>query len=225
MSKNLILGNREILFVIIFCGCVFSTNVLSGHVAIAQNQTGTGFKDGGDKAKLKLALRDLWDDHILYTRNYIISAAGNLSDADAVAKRLLKNQEDIGNAIKPYYGEKAGDNLTGLLKGHILGAVEILKDSMNGNTSGASEAEKKWYNNANEIAVFLSTANPNWSKEDLKNMLDEHLRLTKSEATARLSGDYAADIAAFDKIKKQAMEMSDTLANGIIDQFPEKFSS
>ena len=115
--------------------------------------------------------------------------------------------------------------MTSLLKGHILGAVEILKDSMSGNTSGASEAEKKWFDNANEIAVFLSTANPNWSKEDLKNMLDEHLRLTKSEATARLSGDYAADIAAFDKIKKQAMEMSDTLANGIINQFPEKFSS
>jgi hypothetical protein len=109
-----------------------------------------------DPIQLKLALRDLWVDHIVYTRNYIVSFAADLPDATIVAQRLLKNQENIGNAIKPFYGNEAGDKLTSLLKGHILGAVDILKAAKTGNTTGDAAAEKNWYSNADEIATFLS---------------------------------------------------------------------
>jgi hypothetical protein len=179
-----------------------------------------------DKAtKLVLALRDLWVDHTGWTRNYIISFVAGLPDTNLVAQRLLKNQEDIGNAIKPFYGNEAGDKLTSLLKDHIMGAVEILKAAKARNTTGAAAAEKKWYENVDQIATFLSNANPNWSKESLKSMLDNHLALTKSEAVARLTGNYVADIAAYDKIRQQANMMSDSLADGIVKQFPDKFSS
>jgi hypothetical protein len=178
----------------------------------------------GMAINLVLGLRDLWVDHIVYTRNYIISSVAGLPDTNIVAARLLKNQEDLGNAIKPFYGEQAGTKLTGLLKGHILGAVALLKAAKAGNTTGAAAAEKKWYENADQIATFLASANPNWSVQDLKTMLHNHLALTKSEAVARLTGNYTADIAAFDKIHRQAVMMSDELADGIIKQFPSKFS-
>src|SRR5919197_754891 len=76
-----------------------------------------------DPIQLKLALRDLWIDHIVYTRNYIVSFAAGLPDTNIVAQRLLKNQEDIGNAIKPFFGNEAGDKLTSLLK-------EVLKENL-----------------------------------------------------------------------------------------------
>jgi hypothetical protein len=107
---------------------------------------------------------------------------------------------------------------------HILGAVALLKAAKTGNTTGAAAAEKQWYENADQIATFLSSANPNWPVQDSKTMLHNHLALTKSEAVARLTGNYTADIAAFDKIHRQAMMMSDELADGIIKQFPNKFS-
>jgi|GEM_PF-216908 len=179
----------------------------------------------GMATNLVLGLRDLWVDHIVYTRNYIISFVAGLPDTNVVAQRLLKNQEDIGNAIKPFYGELAGTKLTGLLKGHILGAVAILKAAKAGNSTGAASAEKKWYENADQIAVILASANPNWPVQDLKTMLHNHLALTKSEAVARLTGNYTGDVAAFDKIHRQAMMMSDELADGIIKQFPAKFST
>lgn len=179
-----------------------------------------------DKAtKLVLALRDLWVDHTGWTRNYIISFVAGLPDTNFATQRLLKNQEDIGNAIKPFYGNEAGNKLTSLLKDHIMGAVDLLKAAKAGNTTGAAAAEKKWYENADLIATFLSSANPNWSKEALKSMLDNHLALTKSEAVARLTGNYAADITAYDKVRQEANMMSDALADGIIKQFPDKFSS
>ena len=111
----------------------------------------------------------------MYTRNYIISFVAGLPDTNFAAQRLLKNQVDIGNAIKPYYGNEAGNKLTSLLKGHIMGAVELLKAAKAGNTTGVAAAEKKWNSNADQIATFLSTANPNWSKADLKTMLDNYL--------------------------------------------------
>jgi hypothetical protein len=171
------------------------------------------------------AVRDLWVDHIIYTRNFIISYVAGLPDTKINATRLLKNQEDIGNAIKPFYGVAAGTKLTDLLKGHIMGAAALLKAAKTGNTSGANIAEKKWYENADQIAGFLASANPTWTKQDLTTMLHNHLALTKSEAVARLTGNYRNDIASFDKIHSQAMMMSDALVNGIVKQFPEKFST
>jgi hypothetical protein len=171
------------------------------------------------------AFRDLWVDHIIYTRNFIISYVAGLPDTNIIATRLLKNQEDIGNAIKPFYGVAAGTKLTDLLKGHIMGAAALLKAAKTGNTTGANIAEKRWYENADQIAGFLASANPTWTKQDLTTMLHNHLALTKSEAVARLTGNYRNDIASFDKIHSQAMMMSDALVNGIVKQFPEKFST
>jgi hypothetical protein len=163
-------------------------------------------------------------DHTGWTRNYIISFVAGLPDTTLVAERLLKNQEDIGNAIKPFYGTESANKLTSLLKGHITGAVELLNAATTGNTTGAAAAENKWYENADQIATFLSSANPNWSKEALKNMLDNHLALTKSEAVARLTGNYAADIATYDKVRQEANMISHALVDGIVKQFPDKFS-
>ena len=148
-----------------------------------------------------------------------------MPDTNFAAQRLLKNQVDIGNAIKPFYGNEAGVKLTSLLKDHIMGAVDLLKAAKAGNTTGAAVAEKKWYENADQIATFLSSANPNWSKVALKSMLDNHLALTKSEAGARLTGNYAADITAYDKVRQEANMMSDALADGMVKQFPGKFAS
>ena len=178
---------------------------------------------GISKSELDLnnAMRMLWEEHITWTRMYIISAVADSPDTGKAAERLLRNQEDIGNAVKPFYGNEAGDKLTALLKEHILTAAEIIKEAKAGNSTAA--AEKKWFSNADEIAAFLSKANQNWPEKALKDMLYSHLTLTKEEAVARLTKDYNADISAFDKVHKQALEMADALSVGIVKQFPEKF--
>ncbi len=170
------------------------------------------------------AMRQLWEDHITWTRLYIVSVAGNLPDKDATAQRLLRNQADIGSAIKGYYGNEAGDKLTALLRTHILTAADLLAAAKAGNTAKINAASKRWYANADEIATFLSTANPNaWPQAEMKSMMRGHLDLTLQEATARLKGDWASDIAAYDKVHDQILEMADMLSAGIIRQFPEKF--
>jgi hypothetical protein len=172
---------------------------------------------------LRMAMRKLWEDHLIYTRNYIISALADLEDAGKIAERLLKNQDDIGDAIKPIYGDDAGKKLASLLRDHILVATEVVKAAKTGNNEELAKANKKWEANADDIATFLSGANPHWPKKDLVNMLYKHLALTTGEVVSRLKKEWAADIDYYDKGHEHMLMFADALTDGIVKQFPNKF--
>src|SRR5258705_7133798 len=137
------------------------------------------------------AMRKLWEDHITWTRLVIVSLVNDLPDSGPTVQRLLQNQDDIGDAIKPFYGDAAGEQLSALLRDHILIAAEIIQAAKNGDTAAQNDAITRWYANADDIAVFLNSANPkNWPLEDMKMMMKEHLDLTLQEAVAYLHGDH-----------------------------------
>jgi hypothetical protein len=170
------------------------------------------------------AMRKLWEDHITWTRLAIISFAHDLPDLQVTEARLLDNQVDIGNAIKPYYGRAAGNQLTALLKEHITGAVGLLVAAKAGDPALIQQRSDEWYANGNEIADFLSHANPrHWPQREMRRMMKAHLDQTLSEATHRLGGDYAADIQDYEEIHHHILEMADRLSGGIIKQFPRRF--
>ncbi len=172
---------------------------------------------------LRQAMRRLWMDHTVYTRLYITSAFAELPDAQTVAGRLLRNQEDIGNAIVPYYGKDAGKKLTELLKEHITIAVDVVAAAKSGDQKKFAESDKKWIANADDIASFLSSANPNWPTKDAADLLHLHLQLIREFATARLGKNYAEDIKKLDEYFTEGMLIADTLSEGVIKQFPKKF--
>ncbi len=175
-------------------------------------------------AALKTEMRRLWEDHITWTRLYIISALADMPDKDAATTRLLQNQVDIGNAVKPFYGEAAGEKLTSLLQSHILIAANLVAAAKAGDKTKQDDATKRWYGNADEIAGFLSSANPsNWPDEATKAMMHEHLKATTAEVVARLQGKWKDDVAAYDAVHSQILHMADMLAEGIINQFPGRF--
>ena len=179
---------------------------------------------GTSAEPVRLALRKLWSDHVIWTREYIVAAVAGTPDADAAAGRLLKNQEDIGAAIVPYYGQDAGDALTGLLKQHILIAVDLVAAAKSGDNGAFATHDARWTANIGEIATFLSGANPNWPEADVLDLLALHLKLTKDEAVARLTGDWAADVKAFDDIFTEILVVADTLHDGLAAQFPDRFA-
>jgi hypothetical protein len=175
--------------------------------------------------ELKTNMRKLWEDHVTWTRNVIFNIMDDLPGTDEAVKRLLKNQDDIGDAIKPYYGADASKKLTELLRTHITQAADLLKAAKTDKQADFDAINKKWKENADEIATFLSKANPNWKLEEMKKMMQDHLKLTTDEAVARKKKDYAADVKAYDNVHDEILKMSDMLTMGIIKQFPDKFKS
>ena len=169
-------------------------------------------------------MRKLWEDHITWTRLAIVSFAAGLPDLPATERRLLRNQADIGNAVKPFYGRRAANKLTKLLREHILGAVALLQAAKSGDAAAIGRASKAWYANANQIAGFLHAANPrNWGRRAMRKMMKEHLDETLKEATDRLNGRFAADIGDYEAVHRHILEMADMLSTGILRQFPRRF--
>ena len=180
---------------------------------------------GSAAADLKMSMRKLWTDHTVWTRDYIVAAVDDKPDAMAAANRLMKNQEDIGKAIAGYYGAAAGQQLTTLLKEHISIAVDLIKAAKAGNATAQKQADDKWQQNAVDIAMFLSKANPNWPRATLIDMMKMHLSTTTNEVVARLKHDWDGDVRAYDAVYDHILMMADALSDGIVKQFPDKFKA
>lgn len=174
-------------------------------------------------ARLREDMRRLWSDHVIWTREYIVAAIEGSPDANAAATRLLKNQDDIGGAVAGFYGKDAGDRLTGLLKQHILIAVDLVAAAKANDQAKYTATDQRWKKNGEEIADFLSQANPNWPKATLASMMAAHLVTTTKEVVARLNKQWDEDAAAFDEVYTHILHMADALSDGIIKQFPQKF--
>lgn len=200
---------------------------LLGTVALA---TTIGQADAARDKSSALAFHDqmrkLWEDHITWTRLVIISIANGLPDTGSTVDRLFQNQVDIGNAVKPFYGEAAGNQLTSLLHDHIAIAAEILTDAKSGNQTALNDALARWYANANDIATFLHNANPkHWPLDMLQSMMKSHLDLTLAEAVAYLQGNYDDSVKGYEQVHLEILSMADTLSSGIIAQFPHAFKA
>jgi hypothetical protein len=167
--------------------------------------------------------RLLWEQHVNWTRMTIISIVFNLPDLIYVQERLLRNATDMGNSLRPFYGDQIADSYAELIKEHLVIAAELVTAAAKGDTKVVSEEEKEWYRNADDIVLFLSSINPCLDKEALKAMFYTHLSLTKLEAVYMIEKNYKESIAVFDKIEAQALEMADAISDGIIKQFPGMF--
>lgn len=187
-----------------------------GHeVAAATKVSRAGFHD---------AMRVLWEDHIVWTRMAIIGILDDRPDQASAVDRLLQNQDDIGDAIKPFYGEAAGEQLSTLLRTHITGAADLLAAAKSGDPAAVGTALTAWQANGDDIAAFLSAANPaRWPLAEMEAMMRDHLDLTLAEAIAHLEGRFVDDIAAYDAIHGQILHMADMLSDGIVAQFPARF--
>src|SRR5262245_2900141 len=195
---------------------------LSPPLQAAPEKAAAGTAPTMSATDLRNGMRKLWLDHTSYTRSFIVSAVAGLPDLQAVTGRLLRNQDDIGNAIKPIYGEEAGKKLAALLRDHILIAADIVKAAKASDTKAVDAGQKKWRGNADDIANFLAGANPNWKKPTLTSHLYKHMDFVTAQAVARIKADWPADLQAYDAGNDHMLMFADMLTDGIIKQNPKK---
>lgn len=174
-------------------------------------------------ATLANKMRELWHHHVAYTRGVIVSLAGKLPDLDAAAARLMQNQDQIGDAVKPYYGDEVGAALSRLLREHVTLAADLLQNMKGSDAQKTEKSRTALYRNADDIAAFLASKNEHYRAADLRRMFKDHVDLMIEEAGARYAGRYADDIGAYDKAVEQAHEMADVITDGIVEKYPDKF--
>ncbi|MCW2276790.1 acetylglutamate kinase [Heliophilum fasciatum] len=169
--------------------------------------------------ELRDRVRMLWEQHDTWTLSAITSLVFGLPNADAVVSRLLRNPDDFKQVLQLYYGERIASNFRDLLKAHLSIAADLVNAAKAGDANAANAIERKWYANADAIAVLLGSINPYWPQEQWRRMLYRHLELVKRIAVDMLNGRYPASIAAYDENELHTLVMADVMSGGIIHQF------
>ena len=165
----------------------------------------------------------VWEQHIMWTRMLLISIADNLKDLEATQARLLRNPKDIADVFRRFYGIAVANKIQQLLTEHLVIGKDLIVALKNKNQEEATKLNTKWYQNADEMAEAFSSINPFYPREEIRNMLYEHLRLTTNQVNNRLQGNYAEDINSYDMVQKEILRMSQFFVNGIVRQFQNLF--
>src|SRR4029450_4134948 len=113
---NVLRGRVRIAAAAALLAAVLSAALLWTSAIAGASQGGRVFRpQPANQVAFHDQMRKLWEDHITWTRLAIIGAVDELPDTALTVDRLLRNQDDIGAAIVPFYGQAAGGQLTVLL--------------------------------------------------------------------------------------------------------------
>lgn len=168
-------------------------------------------------------MREVWEQHVYWTRLLLISIAERLKDEKDVTNRVLQNPNDIANLFACCYPPEVTQKIAQLLTEHLKIGAALITALRDGKTAEAETLTRQWYANADQMADMFSSINPHYDREELRKMLHTHLQLTTQEVSTRLAGNYPADIAAMGEVEREAMMMADYFTAGLVKQFPEKF--
>jgi hypothetical protein len=171
------------------------------------------------RIKVHNAMRNLWEHHIFWTYNFINSMVQNLPDAKYARQRLLQNPEDFERELVPYYSRYVSNLFATLLREHLVLAADMLSAILSGNPREADRLKRQWYQNAEDIARFLSEINQYWRRDEWKNMLFEHLKMVERMVELTLSENQKEKVFFLDEMEKQALSMADYMTQGILSQF------
>lgn len=174
-------------------------------------------------ADLQAGLRDLWLGHVYWVRNVAVAAKYGDNEAAKVAEdKAVENAKSIAGAVEPYYGKEASEKLFGLLAGHYGAVKGYMTAAYAGDKAGKESSRDKLVKNADEIAVFLSGANPHLTKATLTALLYAHGGHHMAQLDALAARDYAGEAKLWGDMKDHMYVISDALAGGLAKQFPKK---
>jgi hypothetical protein len=166
--------------------------------------------------------RRLWEQHIWWTRSFIISTICELDDLPSVTERLLRNPNDFAVVLRNFYGIDNAKKFDFLLTEHLLIAESILNNLKLEKNEDFYQDKKKWYANADDISIFLANLNPYWPVKQLQTLLYEHLKMIEDIIVLRMNARFSVEVARFDSTEAQALKIADTMSYGIINQLTNR---
>lgn len=175
-------------------------------------------------ADTKAGLRDLWSGHIFWMRNVMLANAMNDAAArDVAEKEVVTNAKQIADTIKPFYGETASEKLFGLLAEHYGAVREYSDAAISGNESKQNAAVVHLTSNAEEIASFLSGANPYLPKGTVLGLIAAHGSQHMAQIRQFQQKDYGHEAETWQVMRQHIYMVSDAITTALAKQFPNKF--
>ncbi len=177
------------------------------------------------KVLLRHTMHKLWAERGIWTRAYLVASLAGTPDASEAAARLQRNAEEIGNAFAPFFGLEAAVKFSDLLGANTAIGLEAIDAAKSGDKGKVEASSRKWHENAVELGTFSNKVNSHWRVQSLVDTLDRQLSMTLAEVSARQEKNWKDDIMAADRNLDVMMTLGEGFAEGIIRQFPAKFTA
>ena len=161
--------------------------------------------------------REIWRDLGTWISTYIISIYAGFGSQEAVLQKLNRIPIEFGNILRLIFGEQDAEKYTSFLSDFIRLLVSFVTAQINGDSTTVNEVTMKLYQNADQIAVFLSQINPYWQESEWKNLLYQFIGITIEESTTLLNKEYINNIDAYDKMLAQTSILGDYYSQGLLN--------
>lgn len=168
-------------------------------------------KSSALKVDLKSALRKLFTDHAVYMVFLLKGIVDLTSDTQVFLTRLLRNQVDIGDQLKPIIGTDNGNKVTAVLTKHIKLAGSVITAETE-NDRNLNLIIQDLFTNSADVAQVLSSLNPQLLPyAATKQMFDIHNQFVIDMTVARINGDFNREQQLYDGYYNEILAMSDAI--------------
>jgi hypothetical protein len=172
---------------------------------------------------LWLQMRTVWLENVFWTRMAMVSIIQGCGNRASVQNRLMRNSQDIDAVLSPYLGNETATRYGDLIDKNTRLTVDLVAAAENQDQAAFEVANRSLFESADSIAAFENATIPDLTIDDRLVMWHNYINLTKNEATLLANKDYNASIDTFDLMEEQTNLMSDSLADGIIQNSPAGF--
>ena len=170
------------------------------------------------------ALRDLWLGHAFWVRAVVAETlSGNSAAAAAAESEAVNNAKQLAASMEPYYGKPASGEVFKLLAGHYGAVKQYLLAAKADRTAEQEAALQAMLKNAEQIAVFLSSANPHLPLDALRGMLQAHGGHHVQQIHQLAAKQYAQEAQTWEAMKNHMYGIADAMTLALAKQFPAKF--
>ena len=171
-----------------------------------------------------LVMRDLWLGHAFWVRMVVVQTLGGNVAAAAVAENAaVNNAKSLSAALEPFYGKPASEKTFTLLAGHYTAVKQYLLATKAKDSAAQDEARKAMFDNAEQIATFLSTANPHLPIDALRGMLLAHGGHHVVQIQQLQNNEYKEEVQTWDAMKDHMYSIADAMTYALAKQFPARF--
>ena len=206
---------------------------LKDQIEIQSHPTNTALSRAAMKRQLRsakasqtaAALRDLWIGYIFWIRNVVL-ATFNKNDAakKTAEQQVVANAQSLAGTVEPFYGTEAKESFFKLLAGHYGAVKDYLVASVGDDLAAQSTATRSLTSNAEEIATFLSKANPYLPKDALNGLLLAHGGHHIQQIQQLQDQRYDSEARTWDDMKNHVYQIADATADALAKQFVKRFA-
>jgi len=175
------------------------------------------------RSDLRLALDRLLAEHFVLAAEAMKAGVRQAADFDASATALGSNTDDLSAAVGGVYGSEAGAAFKEVWGAHVEAYLSFVQALGAGDESARASSLEQLHAYHDQLADFLSTANPHLRHDDVADLIRLHVQALISQAEATAAGDDARAVATTREGYAGTFRVGAALAEAIAKQFPDRY--